>query len=84
MGNQMDNHARARRDECQSARSADQTAVRAAFRRAVDALRDVADACDAAGMRPLGTTLLHEAREVEALQLTAAQRLEARNDNGRR
>ena len=47
----------------------------------IDALRDLADELDAAGLRPLGTTALNEAREFSAMMAAALQRLETSNDN---
>lgn len=56
-------------------------ALRAAGRRAIAGLREFADELDAAGLRPLGTTALNEAREISSLLVTALQRLERANDN---
>jgi hypothetical protein len=58
-------------------------ALRDSGRRAVAGLRDFADQLDAAGLRPLGTTALHEAREIESMLLAAMQRLDRANDNER-
>lgn len=59
-------------------------ALRDSGRRAVAGLRDFADQLDAAGLRPMGTTALNEAREVQSMLLAALQRLERENDNGER
>lgn len=56
-------------------------ALRDAGRRAVAGLREFADELDAVGLRPLGTTALNEAREIQSLLVAAMQRLERANDN---
>ena len=55
-------------------------ALRESARRAVAGVREFADQLDAVGLRPLGTTALHEARELESMLVAALRRLEA-NDN---
>ena len=56
-------------------------ALQASGRRAVAALREFADELDAAGLRSLGTSALHEASEVSAMLVAARRRLERANDN---
>ena len=69
------------REQPEAVRDPYRVALRAAFRRVIDALRDLADELDAAGLRPLGTTALNEAREFSAMMAAALQRLETSNDN---
>jgi hypothetical protein len=47
----------------------------------VTALRELADELDAAGLRPMATSVLNEAREFSSMQLCAMQRLQTSNDN---
>lgn len=49
--------------------------------RVVTALRELADVLDDCGLRPLGTSCLNEAREMQSMQLSAIQRVLVANDN---
>lgn len=48
----------------------------------MNALRELADELDRAGLRPMGTTVLHEAHEMVSMKVAALQRLTRENDNG--
>lgn len=57
-------------------------ALRAAFVRVIEALRELADELDRVGLRAFGTGALNAGREFSALMANALQRLErAANDN---
>lgn len=47
----------------------------------IEAQRELADELDAAGLRPMATSVLNEAREFSSMQLCAMQRLATTNDN---